>query len=88
MDTNEVYIIHPPRLVTEHRSAMIIAAPLVTKLQRYIGEEKKKRKKSEKKKRGREEEKARERIDLSFVIERESRLVDPYVFPVFSIKRK
>lgn len=88
MDTNEVYIIHPPRLVTEHRSAMIIAAPLVTKLQRYIGEEKKKKEKKRKKKRGREEEKARERIDLSFVIERESRLVDPYVFPVFSIKRK
>lgn len=54
----------------------------------HRGGKKKKRKKSEKKKRGREEEKARERIDLSFVIERESRLVDPYVFPVFSIKRK
>lgn len=52
MDTNEVYIIHPPRLVTEHRSAMIIAAPLVTKLQRYIGEEKKKKGKKAKKKRG------------------------------------
>lgn len=52
LDTNEVYIIHPPRLVTEHRSAMIIAAPLVTKLQRYIGEEKKKKGKKAKKKEG------------------------------------